>query len=292
MTHHILPGLSEAELREMICSLVPSWRADVLEDFTFLTGGYSNANVVFTRHKADQSQRYVLRIPQRTQPYVNRVIESAWYQRLPSSVGIRPVVLDIPTGRMISPWVEGNLLIDVFADRFTERDLLVYLQTLHSALPEVAERYSVPTLLSAFVESSEQSGAVVDTLPLALTQEQQPLQTVTCHNDLNPWNILVTPNGWVTLDWEFVGQNDGLFDLVSLHQGLALDVESLPFLARNWAQDTGADYSGERLSRAFGQFWLREWGWATFQMNAGNRRDEVSAQAATAEAMLAHLPQF
>ena len=159
MIHHLMPGLSETDLRHMICSLVPSWRGDVLEDFTFLSGGYSNANVVFTRRQADQSQRYVLRIPQRTQPYVNRLTESAWYQRLPSSVGIRPVVLDIPTGRMISPWVEGDLLIDVFADRFSERDLLVYLQTLHSALPAVTERYSVPALLSAFAESSAQSGA-------------------------------------------------------------------------------------------------------------------------------------
>jgi aminoglycoside phosphotransferase (APT) family kinase protein len=290
--HSSLLGISETELRSMIRSLVPSWRDDGLEDFHFLSGGYSNANVVFTRRSADQDAQYVLRIPQRSQPYVNRVAESAWYQRLPASVGISPVALDIPTGLMVSAWVDGELLADVFADRFTESDLLVYLQTLHNALPTVAERYSVPALLSAFVGSGEQSGAVVDALPPVLTQEQQPLQTVTCHNDLNPWNILVTVGGWITLDWEFVGQNDGLFDLVSLHQGLALDVESLPDLASNWAQVTGANYSGERLSRAFGQFWLREWGWATFQMNAGNRREEVSAQASVAEAVLANLPQF
>ena len=290
--HSSLLGISETELRSMIRSLVPSWRDDGLEDFHFLSGGYSNANVVFTRRSADQGAQYVLRIPQRSQPYVNRVAESAWYQRLPASVGIRPVALDIPTGLMVSAWVDGELLVDVFADRFTECDLLVYLQTLHNALPAVAERYSVPALLSAFVGSGEQSRAVVDALPPALTQEQQPAQTVTCHNDLNPWNILVTADGWVTLDWEFVGQNDVLFDLVSLHQGLALNVESLPDLASNWAQDLGTDYSSEGLSRAFGQFWLREWSWATFQMNAGNRREEVSAQASVAEAVLANLPQF
>ena len=154
----------------------------------------------------------------------------------------------------------------------------------------MTERYSVQHYFRRLQVA--QSGAVVDALPLGLTQEQQPVETVTCHNDLNPWNILVTPNGWVTLDWEFVGQNDGMFDLLSLHQGLALEVESLPVLASNWAQDTGTDCSGERLTRAFGQFWLREWGWATFQMNAGNRRDEVLAQAATAETKLAHLPHF
>jgi hypothetical protein len=184
--HSSLLGISETELRNMIWSLVPSWRDDGLEDFHFLSGGYSNANVVFTRRSADQGAQYVLRIPQRSQPYVNRVAESAWYQRLPASVGIRPVALDIPTGLMVSAWVDGELLVDVFADRFTESDLLVYLQTLHNALPAVAERYSVPALLSAFVGSGEQSRAVVDALPPALTQEQQPAQTVTCHNDLEP----------------------------------------------------------------------------------------------------------
>jgi len=290
--HSSLLGFSETELRDMICSLVPSWRGDVLEDFAFLSGGYSNANVVFSRRRADQNERYVLRIPQRAQPYVNRVAESAWYHDLPSSVGIRPVALDIPTGRMISAWVDGALLVDVFADRFTEQDLLAYLRTLHGALPRVAQQYSVPALLPAFVGPREGSKILMESLPPALTRAHQPEQTVTCHNDLNPWNILVTPDGWVTLDWEFVGQNDGLFDLVSLHQGLELDVESLPELASNWARDWGADYSGERLTRAFGQFWLREWGWATFQINAGNGRDEVSAQAAVAKAMLADLPQF
>jgi len=290
--HSSLLGISETELRSMIRSLVPSWRDDGLEDFRFLSGGHSNANVVFTRRSTDQDAQYVLRIPQRAQPYVNRVAESAWYQRLPASVGIRPIAFDIPTGLMVSAWVDGELLVDVFADRFTESDLLLYLQTLHNALPAVSERYSVPALLSEFVGSGEQSRGVVDALAPVLTQEKQPVQTVTCHNDLNPWNILVTVDGWITLDWEFVGQNDGLFDLVSLHQGLALDVESLPDLASNWAQATGADYSGERLSRVFGHFWLREWGWATFQMNSGNRREEVSAQATAAETVLANLPKF
>jgi aminoglycoside phosphotransferase (APT) family kinase protein len=248
-------GFSKTELRDIICSLVPSWRDDALEDFDFLSGGYSNANIAFTRRSADQNERYVLRIPQRLQPY-------------------------------------GELLVDVYADRFSENDLLTYLHTLHGALPYVAEQYSVPALLADFVGPSEQAGTLIDALPTALTQAHQPGHTVTCHNDLNPWNILVTPNGWVTLDWEFVGQNDALFDLVSLHQGLELEVDSLPDLANKWARGWAHDYSAERLTQAFGQFWLREWGWARFQMNAGNSRDEVSTQAAVAEAMLANLPQF
>ena len=40
--HSSLLGISETELRNMIWSLVPSWRDDGLEDFHFLSGGYSN----------------------------------------------------------------------------------------------------------------------------------------------------------------------------------------------------------------------------------------------------------
>ena len=287
-----LVGLSETELCEMIYSLVPDWRGDALEDFDFLSGGYSNANVVFTHRGGQRRARYVLRIPVRAQPYVNRAAESVWYRGLPESVGVRPIALDVATGLMVTAWVDGELLVDVFADRFVQGDLLAYLHTLHSALPAVAQRYCVPTLLPAFVEPNAQSQTLLGSLPPAFTQQLQPAQSITCHNDLNPWNILVTQHGWVTLDWEFVGQNDGLFDLVSLHQGLGLDVDSLPNLASRWARDWAPDYTSERLTRAFGHFWLREWAWATFQMNAGNRRAEVSEQAAVAEAMLAQLPQF
>ena len=35
---------------------------------------------------------------------------------------------------------------------------------------------------------------------------------------------MVTPDGWKTLDWEFFGLNDPLFDLVALHQGLELPI--------------------------------------------------------------------
>ena len=167
--HSSLLGLSETELCDMVCSLVPDWRGDALEDFDFLSGGYSNANVVFTHRGAERSARYVLRIPMRAQPYVNRVAEAAWYKRLPASVGIRPIALDVPTGLMVTAWVDGELLVDVFADRFSESDLLAYLHSLHSALPAVAERYCVPTLLPAFAEPDAQSQTLLGSLPPALT---------------------------------------------------------------------------------------------------------------------------
>ena len=68
-----LLGLSETELCEMIYSLVPDWRGDALEDFDFLSGGYSNANVVFTIEATERSALCAAHSV-RAQPYVNRAL--------------------------------------------------------------------------------------------------------------------------------------------------------------------------------------------------------------------------
>ena len=45
----------------------------------------------FHSSRRQRRARYVLRIPVRAQPYVNRAAESAWYRGLPESVGVRPI---------------------------------------------------------------------------------------------------------------------------------------------------------------------------------------------------------
>ncbi len=288
-------GLSADELRVKIYTLVPKWLEDELDEFRYLSGGYSNVNVAF-RHNNAASDRnnslgtfYVLRLPQRPQPYVNRRAEAAWYERMPKSVGPAPLVLDVPSGEMITPLLTGDLLVDVFHQRYCEDDLTSYLQALHGQLPGVAEQYHVPTLVPQFIETGwpadiEHSMFVdSDATPLSRSKT-----LVTCHNDLNPWNILVTSQGWKTLDWEFVGRNDPLFDLVSLHQGLRLDVGSLPRLARDFLPSA----SSEQLSRAVAQFWLREWCWANYQISHGDRRAEIVDQEREAKRQLESLPKF
>ena len=297
-------GVSMAELRATVGALMPHWRQNSLDDFSYLSGGYSNVNLAFTRTTGDGDARYVLRLPQHTQPYVNRGNEIAWYSQLPQSVGIRPLALNAKTGVMISPWIEGALLVDVFAERFSAEDLLGYLTQMHAALPLVPQSYHVPTLLPEFVDLAELSKPWLRQIIARLLSGEKADKegdvnvdevagddfgfTLTCHNDLNPWNILVNDAGWVTLDWEFVGRNDALFDLVGLHQGLQLSIDSLPKLAQTYAPEM---VSG-RLTRSFALFWLREWAWARYQLNQGNRRAEIVEQCEQAEQQLAHLPEF
>ena len=275
-------------LRSQIWATAPAWRPDEIGNFEFLSGGYSNANYVFCRDAQGIQERYVLRVPQRTQPYVDRQAEAQWYQHLPSSVGVQPAFLDIQTGIMISPFVEGVLLID--AHDVSVAELMSYLKRLHHALPATSRRYHVPSLLPDFVGSDQPPGAVPDFLATTENPEMSdaagPLPS--CHNDLNPWNVLVTAQGWITLDWEFAGANDPLFDLVSLHQGLELDDSLLPEMAEVLTPRLELP----RLNRALHHFWLREWAWATFQHRSGNRRPEVAAQIDVAAGKLLRPVRF
>jgi aminoglycoside phosphotransferase (APT) family kinase protein len=266
-----LEAMSEAEFVQALAGLMPDWRIDDVTDVEYLPGGYSNNNYAFSRADA----RYVLRIPQRTQPYVDRVHEQAWYARIPQGMAPVPLALDTETGVMLSPWVEGVLLIDAWPS-LTEADLIGYLRRLHRQMPADPRTYDLTALMTAY--ECIDSGFTPPRLDAR--------HLITCHNDLNPWNVLVTNRGWVTLDWEFVGRNDPLFDLVSLHQGLALPSDSLMEFAGLYLSEPDV---AARLPHAERAFWLREYGWAHHQLNAGNDRDEIREQKDIAAAALSRL---
>jgi len=261
-----------AQFGTALARLRPSWALDSITDVAFLPGGYSNENFVFRY----QAQKYVLRIPRRAQPYVDHVQESRWYAKLPAHLTALPLAFEEKSGLMLTPWIEGKLLIDAWPD-LNEEHLIGYLQRLHQQLPATIRRYDVGELLAAY-------GCVGPefTAESVASEALQP-----SHNDLNPWNILVTPTGWITLDWEFAGLNDPLFDLVSLHQGLNLSAENLPELAARLLRKSELDPDiSQRLSAAQRSYWLREFAWADFQLREGNRRAEIVAQKTQAASKL------
>ena len=94
--------------------------------------------------------------------------------------------------------------------------------------------------------------------------------------------MIVSADNWKTLDWEFVGLNDPLFDLVALHQGLELVQENLFALAEQFLGQR-EEY---RVLSNLRRFWSRELAWAEYQLSAGNKRAEIFQQRTTSQAKL------
>lgn len=256
------------QLRDRVAALCPHWDPSALSGFLYLEGGYSNDNYRFSY----AGERFVLRAPFRDQSDLDRGREQHIYAQRGLAGVPELVAFDPHSGDMISRWVEGTLL----ADRSTDADALVtYLQQLHSRLPDVTERYDP---LAQARRQLEHAAAPLWLERLAVERQWAPEQAVTCHNDLNPWNVVCTASGdWVTLDWEWVGRNDPLFDLVTLHQGAAMPDAALPAMATRYL---GVPPAPERLTSCLVVFWLRETTWALAEVARGNDRPEITDQAA------------
>lgn len=254
-----------AALRRRVAELCPRWDPDELSGFLFLEGGYSNDNYRFTY----RGERYVLRQPFRPRPFVDRQLEATVYGALRAGTAPELIALDTGSGCMISRWVPGSLLADTGADATT---LAAYLRTLHHAIPPVDRVYDPLAQVRAHLECCDAPLAIERAAGASWTPEQ----AVACHNDLNPWNVIRSPRGpWVTLDWEWAGRNDPLFDLVTLHQGAGLADAALPSMAQDYL---GGAATPGRLRRCLVAFWLRETTWAMAEIAAGNDRPEVVEQ--------------
>ena len=253
------------ELRCRIAKLRPGWDPEGLSGFLFLEGGYSNDNYLFTY----LGERYVLRRPYRRREFVDRGLEARLYRDLAPGTGPDVLALDTESGCMISRWVAGALLADVDAD--PDR-LTAYLRDLHGGLPPLERDYDP---LAQARSNLERCSAPV-ALERAASKRWEPEDSAPCHNDLNPWNVICASSGrWITLDWEWAGRNDPLFDLVTLHQGAALAPEALPAMAERYLD---APPSAERLERCIEALWLRETTWALAELAAGNDRPEIHQQ--------------
>lgn len=265
--------LSE-QLLGWICELVPSWAAEDIGGFRYLDGGYSNRNYRFTH----QGHIYVLRAPHRQRPFVDRHLEHELLlaQQVPETPEI--VALDPASGRMISRWVQGHLLADLSPD---PDQVVGYLRRLHAGLPD-ARRIFDPAAQASLYLKTVAAPDWISQLADRIVWPQAAM--VSCHNDLNPWNVIQEPGGrWVTLDWEWFGRNDPLFDLVTLHQSLAFDDDFLAELAGALLQ---AEVSRSRLRANLTTFWLREYAWAAAEIAAGDTRHEVLEQQLRGEERL------
>ncbi|MFU8817665.1 MAG: phosphotransferase [Pseudomonadales bacterium] len=256
------------DLIHRVCRLRPDWEHQRVSSFIYLEGGYSNDNFRFEY----LGERYVLRVPRR--PGGDRELERRIYatdgytngrqRNLPEVVAFDPA-----SGDMISRWVSGRLLADLHLDG---EQLVEYLRCLHADMPPTERCYDPLAQAREHLRQAPGPGW----LEALADRRWSPDELVVCHNDLNPWNVIRSPAGdWVTLDWETVGRNDPLFDLVNLHQGADLDQALLPALAERYL---GRAVPASRLHACLTAFWLRETTWALAEAASGNGRPEILAQ--------------
>ncbi|MEZ5597681.1 MAG: phosphotransferase [Pseudomonadales bacterium] len=240
-----------------------------------LAGGYSHANFrVRLGHK-----RYALRLggPATRD---DREGEVDLLRRLPPGVGAELIAADTATGNLLTAWIDAPLLAET---RASDSALVRYLVTLHDALPPVSRAHDLAARISAWLSGRRHAPVVMN----AFARLQPPRITVTAHNDLNPWNVLCPVTGWRTLDWEWVGTNDPLFDLVTLAAGTGRDAAAIATMARSYLRLRGLDAARlapvESLLRAF---WLREYAWADDALRRGLDREEIVRQRDNALACL------
>ncbi len=271
-------------LRQHIAELLPTWNVQDVRSFAYLEGGYSNHNYRFDYC----GRRYVLRLPvagSSESGFADRSLEAAFYAAARDNPALPEVIAyDARSGRMISRWHTGTLLGDALTagePTLTPAELVDYLADLRRAVPPSSRTYDPLQLARRDLRLGTPDPAIVT---LAGHIRWSPPALVASHNDLNPWNVIrAGARSWVTLDWEWHGNNDPLFDLVTLHQGLALSDAELPALAERLLGQAPGD---ERLLRILQAFWLREYAWAHAALARGVDREEIVAQRDTALIML------
>ena len=267
---------SQKELRALVIKMIPEWSEDALMDFNYLEGGFTNNNFVFERVHRNLTKKYVLRSPIMAQPLQDRASEFSIYQSLGPNISPELMAFDAESGAMITCYTEGELLVDLPSDCYEADKLVGYIRRLHYALPKTEKCYDLSALMKAYVPTfSEKDFPEVKKLN----------QHIPCHNDLNPWNIIVNSDTWITLDWESFGLNDPIFDIVTLCVGLKSSDKTLC--------DSVEQYCGHldsiRLFHNLLSFWLREWGWAKHQISHGNNKTGIIEQERISSARLKEL---
>ena len=101
-----------------------------------------------------------------------------------------------------------------------------------------------------------------------------------------PQSDLASRPSFRTLDWEFAGDNDPLFDLVGFGLGLQWTPAQLAACAAAYAatpagQTRPLHATRERLADTVCAYQIREYAWAVAQIAAGNDRPEIIEQAVT-----------
>jgi len=269
--------LSNNELGCLVQNLRPEWQKGELNSFTHLPGGYSNRNYRF----AYQQEEFVLRVPGAAE--ANFKVEDNWLSKWATRFAPEVIAFDTEQGALITRFISLPLLAErcISADELAE-----FLKYFHNSF-ELDIPYPRSYLNERIATWLEDANPNTELMKLfhALPKADKELRV--CHNDLNPWNILIdtqSPESWRVLDWEMAGLNNPLFDLVCLHEGVANRI-SLEDLIELYFCGVKDDKNANRKPEAVEVretvclFWFREYAWAINQIHLGNNIEAIRTQA-------------
>ena len=279
---------TESQVHSALARLQPAWHPRDVDELVPMPAGLSNANFAL-RHRGE---RFVLRLARRG---VSGAIERRSEYDLLSSrlarVSAPLVAYALPEGDLLTRFVPGALLVDASAHPAM---LASYVAGLHARLRPFGWHHPLPELVHAWFESAADAGATI--IPAwrdGLAQLRPEDAVGPCHNDLNPWNVIVTadsPRRWCTLDWEWCGDHMPLFDVVALCEGLGLaDAATSEVVGRylHLRDQRAADPA--RLDDLRLRFQLRECAWAHAAAARFGARVELDEQILRSSAALDRL---
>lgn len=256
--------------------LLPAWPAWADCQIEYLPGGYSNRN-----YRLDiGGGRYALRIVDGPKPRP-RERQYLAIAAAPDVVGYDP-----QTGHMLTRWIDGQILA---ASPPSPAEGGRYLANLHAEIPSGIRRYDYQAEIEALLTDAVRPDADVVSRFRRLAWSAS--EHCGCHNDLNPWNVIRASRAaetgqspFRTLDWEYAGDNDRLFDLVGLGHGLQWTAAQLAACAVVYAGTaTGRarplHATPTRLKDTVCAYRIREYAWAAAQIGVGNDRPEIIEQA-------------
>lgn len=136
---------------------------------------------------------------------------------LPEDFDYNIIIMQKSKSRLIAYWKENGKITN---KSFEEKDVASILQ----ALPNVGEKSQNKELIKNIITKfgclvlvdmdkiTETLDRICDAQKIALTVCPA---LVSCHNDVNPYNFLLTDNGVILGDWECSGLNDPFYDLAN-----------------------------------------------------------------------------
>ena len=198
-----------------------------------LIGGMMNISYIV---KDKNDKKYVLYIStEQANEMVDRPLEKE-HQRIINALGItsKNVYFDTEKGIKINEYIEGKSLDKV--DSFNYEKVAKLFKELHSSKVYSREDYAPFVRFENTYEKEAQEFAneippLYKELRDFLFQNKEFLNSqpkVLCHNDAQRSNIIQTPNDeYYFIDFEFVGNNDPIYDIAAFGNGVVSEGRKL-----------------------------------------------------------------